>query len=466
MTTVDQYFQTLSVMSQEEKDQHLRKDYYVVDQAWPDYLDFLEEWEDNYFSKLAKTRKDFLFHCYAKRNHLMPCLFCSKAAHLFTTDPNLVAPPHDVVCIQNLDAEIDYDACWYKTLSHYDKDLVSEDTNSRAPRLSNSETQVLRRLTALRMTLDSQPPIKLNFNDFMKVWWNKPGSTAAWEIFNNEFTPIRDITREEKEKAPMPQATWLTMKPTKRTECVMKSEIISQHHGLHALLRVREDRLIILQVINSIRIDDPITIDQLVDAISHCLDCRISPTYVATPSPVGVYYSPPGNGKSTALRDEYFIGVDTDWLTKEDFFNRECAPFLRMNLPIVTNQYELAINSGIKFIGSFNDKNLRTDPYGSQFTTRSEIELAIDKIGNDLCTLVYSRDGYYFSDSLVQLFRMNYIYERTRQAFFDKPPPSVKTPENEKKALSVTDLVSILTKSLTSGSGTKHRRRTKAMKRM
>lgn len=462
-TTVDEYFHNLNQMTPDEKDEHLRKDYYVIDQAWPDYLDFLEEWEDNYFSKLARTRKDFIFQYYAKRNQKLPCT-CGHT-HMFTTHLTSDNPQH-TVCIPTSDSELDYTSCWYAMFVSADKDLAVEDTHRQGPCLSLSESEILRKLTALRMTLDGQPPSKLSFNDFMKVWWNKPGSSAAWQIFNNEFTPVNQIAAETKKQLPMKQAPWLSMQPTHRTENVMSSSKVSEFHGLHALLRSRQDRFIILEVMNSVRIDDPITINQLTDAISQCIQCTQYRNFPVSPSPVGVYYSPPGNGKTTSQRREFFVGIDTDWLTKEDFFDRECAPFLRMNLPIVTNQYHLAQHAGQKFIGTFNIAHLRTDQTGIPYTSELEINRATEFLSRDLFILLYDIQNRYFADDLVKLYRATYIYDRTRQSFFHKPPPSVKPIEVEKKAISSTDLISILTKGLSSGMGIKHRRRTKARRHM
>lgn len=462
-TTVDEYYHRLNQMSHDEKDEHLRKNYCVIDQTWPDYLDFLDEWEDNYFSKLARTRKDFIFQYYAKRNQKLPCS-CGHV-HLFTTHNTSVNPQH-TVCIPTSDTELDYTSCWYAMFVSADNDLAADDTHRQSPCLSLSESEILRKFTALRMTLDGYPPIKLSFDDFIQVWWNKPQPSAAWQIFSREFPQVNQIAAETKKQLPIKQAPWLSMQPTHSTENVMSSSKVSEFHGLHALLRSRQDRFIILEMINSVRIDDPITINQLTQAISTCTQCTQYSDFPVFPSPIGVYYSPPGNGKTTSQRNEFFVGIDTDWLTKEDFFDRECAPFLRINLPIVTNQYHLAQHAGQKFIGSFNVAHLRTDQHGNPYTSSAEIKRAMGYLSNDLFILVYDIRNRYFADDLVKLYRAAYIYDLTRQSFFQKLPPSVKPFELEKKAISKTELISILTKAISSGMGTKHRRRTKARKHL
>jgi len=94
--------------------------------------------------------------------------------------------------------------------------------------------------------------------------------------------------------------------------------------------------------------------DMVVKAMEICTQCT---AYTPKPSGTsyhGVYYSPPENGKSNALNKELFIGLDTDWLITMLDFQTVIEPFIKLGIPVITNQYHLAQNAGDRFLGMFS----------------------------------------------------------------------------------------------------------------
>lgn len=88
-----------------------------------------------------------------------------------------------------------------------------------------------------------------------------------------------------------------------------------------------------------------ITLDKLDVERRKCEYCHPPP--YPDPSVLGVYYAPPGAGKTTTQNKEYLIAYDTDWIGKGMTW-REVSPLLRWKIPILTNQCEGFVGSGPK----------------------------------------------------------------------------------------------------------------------
>lgn len=247
-------------------------------------------------------------------------------------------------------------------------------------------------------------------------------------------------------------------------ETIFCAKDVSEFHGLHALLRSREDAFKILDIVNSIRglarNSDPVTPCMLINSIASCYQCQQFSGIPTGTSPTGIYYAPPGNGKSTAQRKELFIGIDTDWLIKESDFPTIMLPFLKIGIPIVTNQYHLCLNSGEKFIGIFNPSKLRCDPNGNPFTPLAEIVSALNVMKDDLHVIFTTK---YMDEMMLTLFRVNSLYQHSRSLFLDRIQSTVKKkvshlPFNQ----GTDDLILRLKHRVTQSSGTRWRTRKRA----
>lgn len=148
-------------------------------------------------------------------------------------------------------------------------------------------------------------------------------------------------------------------------------------HGFHTLKRVLGDDEFnkVLRFINSARIKRgetrKISLANLEDKVSQCAHCEQG-TSSRKLSNLGIYYSPAGIGKTTAMTRELLVGVGTDWIGK-GITGHELSPLLIMKIPIITNQSEGFIGSGLKAIGVYHN-NLRCDEDGIPYTTIPAIE--------------------------------------------------------------------------------------------
>lgn len=424
--TLSNYLERVENFTPTERSAHLREDYFEEDQLWPEYLDYCEDWEYYFEDKLKQVRMDFIFSVLAKRRQT---IMCGTHTHTFSTDPNDQGA--DVI-ITNTDATLNEESCWFYTLTVAERWLNDHDSAKKASRLSVPETVYLKKMISLRLVLDSNTtPTKLDFKQFQTRWWKQDTRRRALELLeesmpNNDYFKIQEAIEQLREEHPVAKPKWLHPS-TEQPQVIFGNAELYTHHGLHALMRVRSDSHAIFDIINDIRSEDanhfPLKAERLAEAMEKCKHCTtIKPSSQAvTTTFCGVYYSPPGNGKTTALETEAFVGVDTDWLLKMSDFNTMLAPFLRRGIPILTNQYHLSVNAGTKFIGTFNTSHLRIDPITQQpYTTLREILSARMVMKDDLLVITHADDTKYFTHDLLSLLRIQHIYELTRIQFMSK----------------------------------------------
>lgn len=147
-------------------------------------------------------------------------------------------------------------------------------------------------------------------------------------------------------------------------------------HGLHALQNAMGPDVFkqILSFTNARRRDrgnpERLTLEKIDAERRKCEYCH-QPPYPDT-SVLGIYYAPPGARKTTAQKEEYLIAYDTDWIGKGITW-REVSPLLRWKIPILTNQCEGFVGSGLKVTGVYNH-HLRTAPDGTPYVTFEAVE--------------------------------------------------------------------------------------------
>lgn len=412
------YYQRTNEMSFTEKTVHLRTDEKEDTQAWPDFLDYLDEWSFLYKQKLQQTRKDYVFTVLARHGVTIKC---RAHTHTFSHQQN----PHADVIVPSPDININPDACWWRELTRYDDQLTDLDANATAVQLSSPEAKAIQKLTAIQMvTQESLPPTLLTFEKFRDQWWKTPTHDRAMKILFESDQPyhiLNSIVRGLKVQDNPQPPQWLNLGTSPSPDLIQTNTQVVQDHGLHALMRVRHDRHEIFRLISTIRSEaNPeglLSPTQLAQAMTDCPLCSTKPRGLSTSFP-GVYYSPPGNGKTTSLEHETFIGIDTDWLLKNSTFDNIMRPFLAKSIPIITNQYHLAAASGTRFFGAFNPNNLRINPLTNlPYTTLTEIEKTRTVLRSDLFLLYTDK---YFSEVLPLLYRAAYLYEFSQYVWLKK----------------------------------------------
>ncbi|APG78207.1 hypothetical protein [Wuhan Millipede virus 4] len=447
---LNEYYSKIESFSKDEMDSHLRTNYREESQEWPDYLDYVEEWQWHFKEKMSQTRKDFIYTYLSKRRVRIQC---DDHTHTFSDSP---IGGENVVHFPSPDAYVNPSACWYKRLLAAEDELSSDDNPTGPARLTIPEATVLKRLTGIRLVRENNTPELLDFSTFKRMWWSNPTYEKAVQLLEASKLPplkhstpsvpasdVTEIIMGAREDLPLAPANWIGKHANGPDVIMFDPNSIEAQHGLHLLLLGRRDWEAIINTINrirqTVREDSVLTSDGIFRHMDRfCRHCdffkdknaararRDDPGWETAvnqhlrPSPVGVYYSPPGNGKTTAMDRGLFIGIDTDWLIHSSDFNTVVAPFLNMGLPVLTNQYDLATNSGEKFFGTFNPNHLRTDEFGRVYTSLEEIEAAKKLFGDDLHIV---QTNQYFSHTLPMLFRAQYVYNRTRELMLDKKPP-------------------------------------------
>lgn len=435
MATLDAYFDKVQSFDHEELRAHLRRDYCEEGQQWPDYLDYVDEWKDQHREFISRSRKDFIYHHLAKRHQKIKC---GDHSHLFTdtmdeesssTQIPLSPPPSSLICITSPDAYIDVNQCWYKHLQSIETRLGDTTEAQQAARVTIPEMELLKRYTALRLAQAGETPHLLDFETFKKEWWAQSSVRKAMELYKtSQPTPIAsqnhddliDVISELRDDMPNKPALWFN-KQSASPGVIIPIDRLYQDHSLHMVLQSTHNFEEVLNVLSSTRseIDPAEAIDKhkLSDAINHCQLCRRqNPDPLPYPTHPGVFYSPPGNGKTQALISGYLVAVDTDWTLRNSDFNTVIAPFLKLGLAVITNQYSLATNSAEKFIGAFNPYHLRLDPTGKPYTSIVEILSATEIMESDI-TVHFHKEGH-LSDAMLTLQRLQQIYSQTRQQFF------------------------------------------------
>lgn len=402
------YIDRVSSMTPAEKHDHLRIDYRVPTQEWPDYLDYVEEWRDQYQRKLSQIRRDFIYHALAKHCQRMEC---GNHTHQFTTD---VSTHPDMISIPNRDAYLDEHACWYNNISMSEDELINQSHSLNSASLSSSQTQQFKRIVGLRMVTGDEfsTPTLLNCQKFGDIGFTQPTKNQAYDILMKSgikpIPPTIPISTTSAGYQTPPSTDVKTWFVSGKTDIIMENEDILDDHGFHALMRVRVDRTTVLKKINKIRrpYSPNITPSMVHEAVKRCNKCKHSSPLATTTYP-GIFYSPPGNGKSTTMKNEIFIGIDTDWLLKHSTYQEMCQPFVKLGIPILTNQYSIIIDTDRKMFGSFSVDHLRTRN-GIPYTPIEEIHKAMLISQGDLVILY---NNGYLSRHLISVLLMQFIHD-------------------------------------------------------
>ncbi len=364
--SASQYLDNRSQMTRAELDADDRTHYREPGQEWPDYLDFIDDWREAYREHLSRSRKVVIYHVLAKRNRTINC---GDHTHTFSTDHTTGA-----VYFPNIDTYLDTSACWYSEILRAE-DYLSTHNGYNAARLPSIAATYIKRATQMYLSLDGYPSTEPTFNEFVKKYNSHPlrYMNAKNVLANSCLPPL--IINDEDAVLSQPPTDPPIPSISKGTEpwVPKNNESVTQDHGLHVLLRSVKMDSKIFHMINEIRklghnYTGPILSVDLANAIAACPDCQhFKPKGLSYP---GAYYAPPGNGKSHALKTGSIVAVDTDWLIANSNYITTVDPFLRLNIPVITNQHDLFVGAPTKLIGIYDSHHLRKfdcTPYPHMF---------------------------------------------------------------------------------------------------
>lgn len=413
------YYDRVASMDDRQLGEHLRSSYTTEENAWPDYLDYVDEWQWHFKESMSRTRKDFIFTTLVVRRQRVKC---GTHHHYFTDDPADHHP--EAVYFPRTDTFIEPGVCWNVLLQISDDKLQSTRALQSSAQLTMPEIEYVRRLAGIRLISKGITPRQLSYDEFRTKWWGQESEATAHSLLQ-EQTTISEEMGLLKQSLPPAKPQWVA-DTNGEVDTILPSHTVANDHGLHAVLLATHNGARILKTINRIRllspVQDPIEPQDIAEAIRMCPRCTGDPPATGPTLP-GVYYAPPGNGKTTCLNERHFCGVDTDWLVKMSDFQTVIAPFLQLDVAVITNQYHLATNAGEKFFGLFDAAHLRLDPTGKPFTPEHEIQYAVQTYGADLAILL---EHNYLTNNLLSLYRCNYIYRLAREKFLPRNPQRLK----------------------------------------
>lgn len=421
MASYQSYLDTIEKLDEEQLDAHLRESYREESQLLPDYLDYVDRWKFDFDRCFRNIRRDFIYHVLASRRQT---IVCGDHQHRFVPSPT-----EKGVCVERPDTYIPTDCCWYqeicKTVQH-----IERKSGYLSARLSHPEFELLKRTTGLSMTSSARLHESSTFSNFREFWWNSESRSRALNMVQHVHLPnIIDELAHVALDCNEPEGSWF-MQSTEGPARIYTALTVASDHGFHALLMARSDWKYIFKVVNKIRSLSSINEDwtdlfilpsDVADAIKHCRYCKQYSPGRCTTYP-GIYYAPPGNGKTTCMDKELFIGVDTDWLVHGTTFRSLAAPFINADIPIITNQKHLAIDGGQRVFGIYNPKKIRTirdEWYGRQ--PIESVPNILRYVGLSSGDLQVYRAEKYLSDEMLSLMMCQYIYNTTRSIHLAKP---------------------------------------------
>lgn len=437
-STYQEYLEYEQNLDDSARAKHFRDDYHESCDLWPDYLDYLEDWEYSYEQRLTATIKDFVYTVLAVRRMKF---LCGTHTHQFTTDPGTHSddPNLHIVVVRNKEDYLNTTSCWYHNITVGDERLVKADPKASSSRLSVPESLLIKRATQLNLMIkDHTTHQAIDFETFKREWWSQESKDNAMRIFTSSETPLVQIKEQVLKDVKEQIDTDLVSKKTGQwfyegpEQNIYEAENVEYDHGFHALLRSVEQPKSLIDTINEIRRRDPnhtlLDYGRIHTKITECHECQTHQHHNPYPSPPCVLYAPPGNGKSTVLRKELIVGIDTDWLNRHSKYTIIMKPFIDKGIPVITNQYDIVPLSGERVFGFFNPNQLRQDFAGKPLTTLAEIVAAQRTYGDDFF-IIYDYH-HMMSDCIHDLLRAVYMARLTEGVFQRgrcKPPQLPET---------------------------------------
>nr|WPV71144.1 MAG: hypothetical protein [Ips partiti-like virus 1] len=384
---LSQYTQKLRQMSDIERSEERRENYSDDSQLYADYLDYVEEWQWYAEEKAADVLQRYIY--IASNRHMKVRCGCGKD-HVLTRSSQ---PEKGDTLVDDLSQNM-YVQCWYKALTKK-RDRVMIVLKKFSLRLPDPVEQQMLKIVQIQLANDGITPVLLPYDVFQSVWWGGE--------FEQGFAKrlLEVLGKHEAKQIAHIRKTLLPK--VERKEVLLNFP--DTDHGLHALLRElsEQDGNMIIKFINTQRMKlDPgarmINSETLLERQEQCTYCKAKQK--AGISVPGVYYAPPGGGKTTAQNEELLVGFDTDWigvgLNWSDY-----GMILTKRIPIITNQPEIFIGCGVKIVGIVPPK-IRVGGDGLPLDNQQRL-LTWAKTQSRNVTFIKVGKKEYFSDYVTEL---------------------------------------------------------------
>lgn len=448
---LEAYHARISNMSSDEYRHYMREDYEFEDEfdAIPEYLDYVETWDSDFHYQACKYSKSFIVDDLCKRNAKVKC---GDHEHVFSLLPNEMfnSVKQTGQYIQlTTETFINADACWYRNvlqsihrLRDQTKpgmmDLTEPDFEYFTSIIANGGyLKMVDRDEIIKPEYVSTKEQRKTYNAFKTMWYH-----GCSEKVDNDTPAVTQIKNTIGTAGTQKLIAGVVNIKRKRgfdsslfneRITLLYGDTMNERHDFHIAYRLfGHEAKQMLSLMNTIRSKahdheptrDTLKTKAIEKAMEDCKLCKKSgPQSWSTP---GIYYAPPGNGKTTALEKGFLAAFDTDWLTS-GIHEQELTFLLERNIPIVTNQYTAFGNGMTKMIGFFNPDHVRLRPMdGEPFTEIKDVENFAKQNSQQFSLLTYSANTYLYH-RLLDMRLCLYLSSYTKRRFITRLQMGIKT---------------------------------------
>lgn len=423
MDEIQAHFDKVASFSEEE-----RRNYFRLDDNrqfdFADFLDYLDEWKWNYDEILKRVRIDFLRSFYLKPNLTFDCI---DHVHIF------VDRACDVVSDLHLNINtLNFGSCpcVFRKINSTAFDVAGQNLFQDTTRNTAIGAVYFYKLVQRELRANNFPELPPTVEEFERLWMRQTNSqsvsTASGPTVANlpveSDSPLVCTIAEtiSKVDASMP-ASLVIPGPVREPEvCVTDVSTFYSDHGLHCLLRTADQEFMsggdssILRVVNDIRVSAGGTRflpGRVRRAMRSCKACGAADNvFRILPDVCGILYAPPGSGKTHAMSNEFIVGVDTDWLVRYSTFNHVIKPFIDLGLCVITNQYDLCENSGVKVFCYFNEAHVKPDNLGNPLTNYEAFARFVNRFPDNYVIYHDRCPAAYLSDRMCQINLLRFAF--------------------------------------------------------
>lgn len=363
---LNEYQSNLDSLSNLEQRQEQREDYREDSQTYADYLDYVDEW--NWYNKENQRNLLSSFIQYSAKTHQYINCSCEKQKHILTT---VKEPSAGDIVVDDPKIHI-YAKCWFKQLTRDVKSVLEHNAEEiKRVKMNPVLERVMTNVSEWRMINQDQTPILLPYEAFKQLWWNK--DLKGEQTTLSKYLESQ-ISRKEKHSLDIQRSQNILAIPNEGKKILLNFPHSS--HGFHILYDTLGNAVFtaVWSFMNTQRkrIDPESSIDirKFFDKRRRCKLCR-QRKYTPGLSPLGIYYAPPGSGKTTMADQELFVGFDTDWIGVGPTW-LDYSYLLNLKIPLLTNQYKQFRSCGLKVIGIVR-KDIRKDARGIPLGRRDDI---------------------------------------------------------------------------------------------
>lgn len=427
--TLAAYENRINNMSETERREYFREDFDDEGEyLYPEYMDFMDTWQYDFHYQACKHAEHFIKERLCGFEMRMVCMDHEHEFHLLPPSSWKETVQKSEHVYLTKETMLDTETCWYKTVLNGIHQLRDIDRTGLMD-LTDPDHEYLRMLCNHYGRINAMPDEKIQkrlFEAYKNLWYygiseQKESLEYLKEYFDANGIRLLIASIVNRARHEQVRET-ITRKP----ELLLSKEVIENDHGYHNFIHSLGDmNRGVVNRMNRLRMqaepyqgaspEDILLSYDIESKTKKCQRCNddLKRGRKIVGSPPGMFYGPPGMGKSTVLNLGYFIGLDTDWLTSMLRYD-DIIWFLSQQIAVITNQYSLSQLSDTTMIGFICPQQLRLQANGQPFTTEKEIDdYRRYNVKNFLLIKTKKRKKPYMSDYILQMYLAKYYSDRT-----------------------------------------------------